>query len=133
MSHGSTVLDRLLADDPRLTLNFLDGYRLRVSIGIHDFEKAEPQMLNVDVTLACLYDGGVKGDGIEHVVDYDFIRTGIARLVEGRHFNLQETLADEIAALCLRPPEVVAAVVSTAKPDVYPDCAAVGCVVFRRK
>jgi 7,8-dihydroneopterin aldolase/epimerase/oxygenase len=39
-------------------------------------------------------------------------------------------LADDLLALLLAHPQVRGARVSTAKPDVYPDCAAVGCEVF---
>jgi dihydroneopterin aldolase len=51
---------------------------------------------------------------------------GIQALVASRHYNLQETLIDEILALCLSFPQVSGARVSTQKPDVYPDCKTVG-------
>ena len=46
------------------------------------------------------------------------------------HIHLQETLCDDVLALMLAHPSVRAARVSTAKPDVYPDCDAVGVEVF---
>jgi 7,8-dihydroneopterin aldolase/epimerase/oxygenase len=46
---------------------------------------------------------------------------------------LQETLCDDLLAAMLAHPHVKAARVSTAKPDVYADCAAVGCEVFAIK
>ena len=49
------------------------------------------------------------------------------------HIHLQETLADDVLALMLAHPRVRAARVSTAKPDVYPDCDAVGVEVFGLK
>jgi hypothetical protein len=42
------------------------------------------------------------------------------------HIHLQETLADDVLALMLAHPRVRAARVATEKPDVYPDCDAVG-------
>ena len=48
-------------------------------------------------------------------------------------FELQETLCDDIAARLLSHPSVRAVRVSTCKPDVYPDCEAVGVEVFRIK
>jgi dihydroneopterin aldolase len=49
------------------------------------------------------------------------------------HIELQETLADDLLAAMLAHPQVRAARVSTEKPDVYPDCEAVGGEVFGLK
>jgi dihydroneopterin aldolase len=49
------------------------------------------------------------------------------------HIHLQETLCDDVAAALLAHPNVRAVAVSTEKPDVYPDCDAVGVEVFRIK
>jgi dihydroneopterin aldolase len=46
------------------------------------------------------------------------------------HVHLQETLADDVLKRLLAHPKVRAARVSTEKPDVYPDCDAVGVEVF---
>mgnify|MGYP002776439673 CR=1 FL=1 len=45
----------------------------------------------------------------------------------------QETFCDDIVTAMLLHPKVIAARVSTAKPDVYPDCHSVGVEVFRMK
>ena len=47
-------------------------------------------------------------------------------MTTGRRFNLQETLAREIYDLIAARHGVTALRVSTHKPDIYPDCAAVG-------
>jgi dihydroneopterin aldolase len=104
----------------------LEGFRLPVSIGIHDFERAAPQIVVVDVELELAADWPDPGDRIEHALDYDFLRDGIAALVRGRHFNLQETLCQEILALCLSRKGLARIKVSTRKPDVYPDCDGIG-------
>jgi dihydroneopterin aldolase len=53
--------------------------------------------------------------------------------VQQGHIHLQETLCDDVLRTMLAHPKVQAARVSTAKPDVYPDCEAVGCEVFGMK
>ena len=67
------------------------------------------------------------------MVDYDFIRRSVSERVQRGHIHLQETLCDDVLALMLAHPRVKAARVSTEKPDVYPDCEAVGCEVFGLK
>ena len=60
------------------------------------------------------------------LLDYDFLRTHIMALVRDRHINLQETLCQDIYAMCMGVPQVSAARVATRKPEAYPDCEAVG-------
>jgi 7,8-dihydroneopterin aldolase/epimerase/oxygenase len=71
-----------------------------------------------------------RSDRLVEVVDYDFVRTCIAQRIAQGPVELQETLCDELLALMLAHPGVRAARVSTEKPDVYPDCDAVGVEVF---
>ena len=54
----------------------------------------------------------------------------IAERVSRGHIHLQETLVDDLLRDMLAHPLVRAARVSTEKPDVYPDCDAVGVEVF---
>jgi len=113
---------------------FLKSYALPVRIGVHDFERVGPQRLLIDVDLYVpLVASTPREDRLDEVVDYDFIRHAIAERVAQGHIGLQETLCDEIAARMLAHPQVRAVRVSTEKPDVYADCAAVGVEVFHIK
>lgn len=120
-----------LADCRRL---FLRGHEVRVNIGVHDFEKSGEQrvLINVDLYVPLAL-STPQADQLDEVVDYDFIRGAIAERVARGHIHLQETLADDLLATMLAHPGVRAARVSTEKPDVYPDCAAVGVEVFAVK
>jgi len=110
---------------------FLRDYEVWINIGVHDFEKKGEQrvLINVDLYIP-LAVSTPKEDELDEVVDYDFMRRTIALRVKQGHIHLQETLCDDILALMLAHPRVRAARVSTEKPDVYPDCEAVGCEVF---
>lgn len=101
-----------------------------MGLGIHEAELAAPQRVMLTVWLTCDYGPARFADDIGNVVDYDFVREGIRTLVAGRHFNLQETLCEEVAALCFRDPRVREVRVRSSKPDIYPD-AAVGCEIVR--
>ncbi len=113
---------------------FLRNYELPVRIGVHDFEKGAPQRIVFNVELwVPLAASTPTNDRIDEVVDYDFIRDVIAARVAQGHVELQETLCDDLLRAMLAHPGVAAARVSTEKPDVYPDCDAVGCEVFGLK
>lgn len=125
LSHPSLIHFRRL---------FLKDYEVYINIGVHDFEKRAEQrvIFNVEIYVP-LELNTPKQDRLEEVFDYDFIRKTIVERVKRGHIHLQETLCDEIVAAILEHPNVMAVRVSTAKPDVYPDCEAVGVEVFKMK
>jgi 7,8-dihydroneopterin aldolase/epimerase/oxygenase len=127
----SAALDPLLLSCRRV---FLRDYEVWINIGVHDFEKKAEQrvIINVDLYVP-LAVSTPKDDDLDEVVDYDFIRRTVATRLGQGHIHLQETLCDDILTQVLAHPKVQAARVSTAKPDVYPDCDAVGVEVFRSK
>jgi dihydroneopterin aldolase len=117
-----------LADCRRL---FLRNYEVWINIGVHDFEKKGEQRVVINVELFVpLALSTPQADKLQEVVDYDFIRRAIGERVSRGHIHLQETLADDLLRLMLAHPQVRAARVSTEKPDVYPDCDAVGVEVY---
>lgn len=126
-----------LLHDPRLLhcrRLFLRDHEVRVDIGVHDFEKQAAQRVLIDIDLYVpLKYSSPTHDRIDEVVDYDFIRSCVAERVSRGHIELQETLCDDLLAAMLAHPHVVAARVSTEKPDVYPDSAGIGCEVFAMK
>ena len=110
---------------------FLRDYEVSINIGVHAFEKTGEQrvLINVDLYIPLAL-STPTADELDEVVDYDFIRSSVTARVARGHIHLQETLCDDMLALMLAHPKVRAAQVSTEKPDVYPDCDAVGCEVF---
>ncbi|MBS0344594.1 MAG: dihydroneopterin aldolase [Proteobacteria bacterium] len=129
MTHAA--LDPLLATCRRV---FLRNYEVWINIGVHEFEKRAEQrvIINVDLYVPLAL-STPKADDLDEVVDYDFIRRTVAARLSKGHIHLQETLCDDILSQIMLHPKVQAARVSTAKPDVYPDCEAVGVEVFRAK
>ena len=125
LSHPSLIHCRRL---------FLKDYEVYINIGVHDFEKRVEQrvIFNVEIYVPLELNTPMK-DRLEEVLDYDFIRKTIIERVKRGHIHLQETLCDEIVTAILEHPNVIAVRVSTAKPDVYPDCEAVGVEVFKMK
>jgi len=110
---------------------FLRNYEVWINIGVHEFEKKGEQRVLINVDLYTpLADTTPQADQLDEVLDYDFMRRTIAEYVAKGHIHLQETLCDAILARMLAHPKVKAARVSTEKPDVYPDCDAVGVEVF---
>jgi len=128
---SAVLLHPRLADCRRL---FLRNYEVHINIGVHDFEKRGEQrvVINVELFVPLALSTPVE-DKLREVVDYDFMRSTIAQRVSQGHIHLQETLCDDLAKALMAHPQVRAVRLSTEKPDVYPDCDAVGVEVFHIK
>lgn len=111
---------------PRTHKVLLEELALEVDIGFHDFEVGVPQRLLATVSVTLDLAHWPQSDTREASWNYDIIRSGIIGLVDGRRFNLQETLAEEIFAMLAARPGVVSLTVWLKKPDVYADAKAVG-------
>ena len=104
----------------------LDSLEVMTDIGFHEFEVGAPQRLLITVELWLDDVTPPSDDDHGSAWNYDFLRTEVIRIAQARRFNLQETLVREIYALVAARAGVTDLRVSTRKPDVYPDCAAVG-------
>ncbi|MEO0316567.1 MAG: hypothetical protein RL404_244 [Pseudomonadota bacterium] len=127
----SLLIHPALTDCRRL---FLRNFEVMINIGVHDFEKQGEQrvLFNVELFIPLTVSTPTQ-DELHEVVDYDFIRNTIEARVSTGHIQLQETLCDDVARALLAHPKVRAVQVSTQKPDVYPDCEAVGVEVLHFK
>lgn len=121
-------LDGLVPDRlrPKTHKIVLEDYAFTVDIGFHDFEVGNPQRLLVTIEVWIEERAFAPTDAVADAWNYDLLRTGIEKLVEGRRFNLQETIAREIYEMVAARRAVTALRVSTRKPDIYPDCVGVG-------
>jgi 7,8-dihydroneopterin aldolase/epimerase/oxygenase len=117
------VPDRLAPKSRKIVL---EDFCLPVDIGFHHFEIGTPQRLFVTVEVWVDEASFAAEDDEAAAWNYDFLRTEISRLAEGRRFNLQETFARAIYDIVAGRRGVTGLRVSTRKPDIYPDCAGVG-------
>ena len=100
-------------------------FSVDAEIGVHEFEVGKKQRVTIDVELDLEPGQSHINDDINNVVDYDYIRAEVFKLVGDGHYNLQERLCEDIAEICLAKDGVIGATVRTCKPDVYPDCEAI--------
>ena len=99
----------------------LTGIETNCSIGIHDFEKAAPQRVLIDIEVMLDPDMEPAVDTINDALNYDAIRQTIVDISQSRHFDLQETLARAVFNAVRSMKTVVGLRIRTSKPDVYKD------------
>lgn len=106
---------------------FLRDFEVMAFIGFHDFERGNKQRLIINIEIELDTKLYPITDHQRAVWDYDFIRLEIHKMIETRHFELQETLCRQIFDLIRAKPGVNKLSIRTAKPDVYSDVRLVGC------
>ena len=94
---------------------FLEGLEVPCRVGCTDPERATPQSLRVGVRLFCpsLRDAGIADD-LEKTVDYR-LAGDLIDAVQGREFLLIESVAETLAALCLKNALIDHVVISVKK------------------
>lgn len=112
---------------------FVRDLEIVASVGVLEREKRYEQRIFVSAELLVRDDYDGVSDRLADVLDYSKVVDGIARLVQGEHVNLIETLAERIASACLADRRVESVRVRIEKPDVMEQCRSVGIEIERRR
>ena len=110
---------------------FVRNLVLMANVGIHSFEKTGTQRIRLNVDLAVRETEQPPADEINQVVGYEEITDGIKGIVGRGHVNLVETLAEDIAAMCLEDPRGRSARVRVEKLDIFENAESVGVEIER--
>ena len=110
---------------------FVRDLVLACSIGVYRHERDATQRVRINLDLAVPEDGGALDDDIANVVNYEDVVDRVRAAVARGHVNLVETLAENIAAVCLQDGRVGTVRVRVEKLDVFSDAASVGVEIER--
>lgn len=129
---GANVHTLHIADaGTRVRHVFIRDLLLTCFIGVHKHEQKKPQRVRINLDLAVLEDAEDIGDRLSEVVCYEDVADGIRNLLAKGHVNLVETLAEQIAEMCLADARVRTARVRVEKLDVFPDATSAGVEIER--
>ena len=104
---------------------------LRAIIGINDDERIKRQDVILNIELDTDTRPAAASDAIADAVNYRDIAKATIDLVEASSFFLVETLAEQIAALCLHDPRVERVRVTVEKPTAVRFARSVGVAIER--
>jgi FolB domain-containing protein len=90
--------------------------QFRCIIGINGEERREKQDVIVNVTLYADLKKACQSDDIQDTIDYKAVKKEILAMAEVSHFYLIEALAQRIADICLKYPQVQQVKVAVDKP-----------------
>lgn len=102
------------------------------AIGVHDHERLGTQRVRLNLDLAVHEgDASLVADDIKNVVCYEEITTAVRGVCSRDHTNLVETLAEDVAKVCLAYDQVRSVRVRVEKLDVFEDVSSVGVEIER--
>lgn len=101
--------------------------------GIYDFEKNAPQRVNINIEIDVITNKSRGIDSIRDVLSYEDICNEVAEICNKQHYELIETLAEDICASCLNHKQATSIILSIDKPDIIENTKTVGVKVKRTK
>ena len=114
-----------------MTSLFIRDWIRDIDIGIFNHEIGSPQPVGIDLEVHISGADAPERDEIDAVIDYDYMRAVVNRVLANKRYNLLETLASEILDGCMMPSEVIGASVTVTKLAVIEDGGKIGCTLTR--
>jgi FolB domain-containing protein len=102
-------------------------------LGTTEAERARKQEVRVSFTLHLDLRRASRSDRLQDTVDYGELSARVTALLEASSFHLLETLAEEVAAACLRDPRVRRVEVEARKPRAVPLASWAGVRIARER
>jgi len=112
---------------------YIRDLALRCIIGIYPEERTIKQDVIINVMMEADLRAAGTSDALEDTVDYKTIKLAILDFVEKSNFKLIESLAEGIAAICLKNQRVQRANVTIDKPGALRFCRSVAVEVTRSR
>ncbi|XHS80506.1 dihydroneopterin aldolase [Burkholderiaceae bacterium UC74_6] len=99
------------------------GLRFDANLGILDFEREDPQPIQVDAEINLGPQALVSSDAdIGHVLDYRRIRQIIIDECTAEHTDILEALVAKLCTRLMKLPGVMGVRVKVNKLEIFPDC-----------
>ncbi len=81
---------------------FVRDLEARAIIGVTDWERRAPQVIRIDLDMACDASAPAKDDDVSFAVNYRTVSKAVLAHVESSAYKLVETLAERVAELVMR-------------------------------
>ena len=110
---------------------FIRDMVIDCSIGIYTHEKEHEQRVRINLDLTVGEGDHQINDDIRNVISYEDMAKGVEAIIATGHINLVETLAENIAEMCLQDKRVFSARVRVEKLDIIASAESVGVEIER--
>ncbi len=112
---------------------FIRDLRADALIGFHKRERHTVQTLSFDLEIGIANTAVFASDKVADCIDYDKVATRVREVAAGKHHNLAEALADNVAAMILQEFGAAWVRVAVAKLGIMKGAGLVGVRIERRR
>lgn len=112
---------------------FLEDVTISAWIGWYDWERLNPQLLNLQLEIALPNPKAALSDDLNDTIDYAAVMARIRADLQQQHFLLLEALAEHLAHIVLHDFSAPWVKVRLAKIKIMPDVKRVGICIERRQ
>jgi dihydroneopterin aldolase len=102
-------------------------------IGIHDFEKKKEQQIkfNIEIDINPLLKGAEND--LDSIVNYENVIKKIKLITQKKHYNLLETLAEEIFSNLFVSKNIIKIKLRIEKPEIIKNTSSVGVEITKKR
>ena len=112
---------------------FVRDLVLKISVGIHAFEKKKKQRVRFNIDIVLDPDVFPENNNLNSIVNYEAVIKNIRNITKKKHFPLLETLAEEIFLKLFREIKIKKIKLSIEKLDIIKNTSSVGIEIEKSK
>jgi dihydroneopterin aldolase len=103
------------------------------SIGIHDFEKEKEQLIkfNIEIDINPLLEAAEND--LNSIINYESVINKIKSITQKKHYNLLETLAEDIFSYLFLNANIIKIKLRIEKPEIIKNTSSVGVEIIKKK
>ena len=103
------------------------------SIGIHDFEKEKEQKIkfNIQINIDPLLKAAEND--LDSIVNYETVINKIKSITQRKHYNLLETLAEDIFSSLFLSKNIIKIKLRIEKPEIIKNTSSVGVEIIKKR
>ena len=100
----------------------IENLTCNASVGVYENEKLNKQKIIINLEIVLVNNIKTHTDNINDIADYGKFRRIVLDIVNSKHFNLIETLADNLIKKIETFEKVKDVKLKITKPDIFEDC-----------
>ncbi len=112
---------------------FITNLRVRGILGIHDWERNTPREIVINAIMFTDTHSVAQSDDISDCVNYSDMAKKLRAHAESAARMTVESLANDLAAICMQEPKVIKVILRVDKPGAVPESDSVAVEVERTR
>ena len=103
------------------------------SIGIHDFEKEKEQQIKFNIGIDINPSLKASENDLNSIVNYESVINKIKSITQKKHYNLLETLAEDIFSNLFVSKNIIKIKLRIEKPEIIKNTSSVGIEIIKKR